>query len=120
MKNKFTTIDEYISSFPEQIQNLLQTLRKEIYSAAPEAEETISYGMPAFKQDGVLVYFAAFKNHIGFYPTGSGIEAFKDKLNGYKFSKGAVQFPFNKPLPLELIKDITKFRLKENLKKKTK
>lgn len=116
--NNFTTIDEYISSFPEEIQKLLQTIREEIHNVAPEAEETISYGMPAFKQNGILVYFAAFKNHIGFYPTSSGIEAVKEKLSGYKFSKGAVQFPINKPLPLDLIADITKFRLKENLEKK--
>lgn len=109
--------DEYIAGFPDDIQILLQKMRAIIRKAAPNAEEVISYGMPAYKQYNVLVYFAACKNHIGFYPTGSGIEAFKDELTAYKFSKGAVQFPFNKPLPVTLITKIVKFRVIADLEK---
>ena len=110
-------IDEYISSFPEETQKLLEQIRTTISDAAPEAVEVISYSMPAFKYNGVLVWFAAHKSHIGFYPRASGIEAFKKELSTYKKSKGAVQFPLDKPLPLELIKKIVKFRLAENLLK---
>lgn len=112
------TIDEYIVSFPEETQALLLQLRDTIRKAAPDAEESISYRMPAFKYNGVLVYFAGYKNHIGFYPTSSGIEAFKEEVTNYKNSKGAVQFPLNKPLPLGLITKIVKFRVKENLLQK--
>lgn len=106
--------DEYIAGFPENIQRKLNDLRAAIKKAAPEAEESISYCMPAYKFNGMLVYFAAQKNHIGFYPTSSGVAAFKNELAGYKTSKGAIQFPLDKPLPLKLISTIVKFRVKEN------
>lgn len=108
------TIDEYINSCPEQVRVLLQTLRETIKEAAPDAKETISYRMPAFKFHGNLVYFAAFKHHIGFYPIPSGIEEFKEELSVYKTSKGAVQFPLDQPLPLALIRRIVMFRAEEN------
>ena len=113
-------IDEYIRMFPDDIQALLQSLRQTIREAAPDAEEAISYQMPAFKQNGVLVYFAAFKKHLGFYPTSSGIEAFKEELSAYEGSKGTVQFPVDRPLPLDLIREIVEFRVRENLEKKRK
>jgi len=113
----FQTIDQYIATFSPTIQTILQQIRQAIHEAAPEVEETISYQMPAFKQNGVLVYFAAFKDHIGFFPTGSGVEAFKDKLSSYKTSKGTIQFPLDKPVPLDLIKEIVRFRVSENQKK---
>ena len=113
----FKSIDEYISSFPPNMQTLLQQIRQAIKEAAPQATEAISYQMPAFKQNGVLVWFAAFKNHIGFYPTASGIEAFKEKLAPYKTSKGTVQFPLNEPIPFDLIKEIVRFRVKANMDK---
>ncbi len=106
--------DEYIAGFPENIQRKLNDLRAAIRKAAPGAEESISYRMPAYKLNGVLVYFAAQKNHIGFYPTSSGVIAFKKELAGYKTSKGAVQFPLDKPIPLKLVSTIVKFRVKEN------
>jgi len=109
-------IDEYISMFPENIQELLKEMRATIKEAAPEAEEVISYQMPAYKFHGMLIYFAAFKNHIGLYPRASGIETFKEELSVYKGAKGSVQFPLNKPLPLDLISRIVKFRVAENLK----
>jgi uncharacterized protein YdhG (YjbR/CyaY superfamily) len=112
--NGFKSIDEYIATFPLDIQTLLQQLRAVIHEAAPQAEETISYQMPAFRQNGVLVYFAAFKNQIGFFPTAAGIEALKDKLSGYKTSKGTIQFPLDQPLPLDLIKEIVRARVKQN------
>ncbi len=123
MKSKiksFETIDEYIENFPDDIQKLLQRIRMTIKKAAPKAEEVISYGMPAFKQKSVLVYFAAFKDHIGFFPTAKPIEVFKEKLKKYKTSKGTIQFPLNKNLPLDLITEITKFRLKEDLENQKK
>ncbi len=114
-------IDEYISFHPENVRIQLERLRQAIRKAAPEAEEVISYQMPAYKLHGILVYFAAYKNHIGFYPTGAGIFAFKKELSIYEGSKGTVRFPLDKPLPLGLISKIVKFRAKENLaKKKTK
>ena len=109
-------VDEYISMFSDNIQELLIELRATIKEAAPEAEEVISYQMPAYKFHGVLIYFAAFKNHIGLYPRVSGIETFKNELSVYKGAKGSVQFPLNKPLPLDLIARIVKFRVTENLK----
>ena len=114
---KFETIDEYIAEFPEDIRDILEKMRKVIQDAAPEAKEAISYGMPTFKLNGNLVHFAAYKNHIGFYPTPSGIEAFKEEISGYKRSKGAVQFPLDKPVPYELVKKMVIFRVKENLQK---
>lgn len=110
-------IDEYIAGFPEDIQEKLKALRSTIKKAAPYAEEKISYGMPAFAMKGILVYFAAFKNHIGFFPTASGVEAFRTELTGFKISKGTIQLPMDKPLPLGLINSIVVFRIKENLKK---
>ena len=112
--------DEYISFHPENVRVQLEKLRQTIRKAAPKAEEVISYQMPAYKLQGMLVYFAAYKNHIGFYPTGSGIFAFKKELSIYECSKGTVRFPLDKPLPLGLIGKIVKFRVKENLEKKKK
>jgi len=117
-KKTFKTIDEYISAFSKTIQDILQELRQAIRESAPNAEESISYQMPTFRFNGNLVHFAAFKNHIGFYPTPSGIDAFKEELSSYKTSKGAVQFPLNKPIPFDLVKKIVKYRVKENLGKK--
>lgn len=106
-------IDDYIDGFPQEVQQLLRKMRQTIQKAAPEAEETISYGIPAFKLNGMLVWFAAFKNHIGFYPHASGIAAFKRELSAYKSAKGSVQFPFDAPLPLALVGRIVRFRVKE-------
>lgn len=113
-------IDEYIQSFPAEVRTILNRLRQTIRKAAPEVEEAISYRMPTFKLNGNLVHFAAYKNHIGFYPTPSGIEAFEADLSIYKTSKGAIQFPIDKELPLELITKIVQFRVQENLAKKKK
>ena len=112
--NKHESIDEYISDFPAEIQKLLSEVRTTIRKAAPAAKEIISYQMPAFRQNGVLVYFAAFKKHIGFFPTTSGIAAFKEELSVYKGAKGSVQFPFENPMPLDLISRIVKLRVAEN------
>ncbi|MGC4102120.1 DUF1801 domain-containing protein [Ferruginibacter sp.] len=109
--------DEYIQQFPANVQKMLQQLRKTIKAAAPKAEELISYQMPAFKLHGMLVYFAGYKNHIGFYPTGSPIVAFKKEVSAFKNSKGAVQFPLDKPLPLDLVTRMVQFKLKENIEK---
>jgi uncharacterized protein YdhG (YjbR/CyaY superfamily) len=110
-------IDEYIGCYPKEIQKLLEQLRSTIKKAAPNAVEIISYGMPAFKQNGMLVWFAAHTKHIGFYPGASGIEAFKQELSVYKGAKGSVQFPLDKPLPSGLITRIVKFRVTENIQK---
>jgi uncharacterized protein YdhG (YjbR/CyaY superfamily) len=110
----YTTVDEYISGFPQDVQDKLNAMRAAIKAAAPDAEEKISYRMPAYIQGGPLVYFAAFKNHIGFYPTASGVEAFKDEFKAYKGAKGSVQFPMDEPLPLELVARVVKFRLEDN------
>jgi uncharacterized protein YdhG (YjbR/CyaY superfamily)/predicted GIY-YIG superfamily endonuclease len=110
------SIDDYIAQFPCNVQQKLQVLRQTIKEAAPEAIEKISYSMPAFFLQKNLVHFAAFKNHIGFYPAPSAIEEFKDELDTYKTSKGAVQFPIDKPLPYDLIVRIVGFRVTENLK----
>lgn len=115
-RQQFATIDEYIAAFPPDIQAKLQELRAAIRAAAPDAEERISYQMPAYYLKGNLVYFAAFTHHIGFYPTSSGIAAFQKEIEGYASSKGAVQFPINKPLPLELVDRIVRYRVAENLK----
>jgi uncharacterized protein YdhG (YjbR/CyaY superfamily) len=111
-------IDQYIKGFPNDIQGILEQIRTTIQNAAPNAKEKISYAMPAFEQNGILVYFAAFKNHIGLYALPSGHEAFKEELSLYKTGKGSVQFPLNKPIPYDLISQIVKFRVKENLEKK--
>ncbi|GGL60641.1 iron chaperone [Sporolactobacillus putidus] len=116
-KITFQSIDEYILQFPPEVQDILRTLRKVIKESAPGAEEKISYQMPAFALHGNLVYFAAYKKHIGFYPTSSGITAFKQELSKYKGSKGSVQFPIGNPLPYELISKIVKFRVAENIKR---
>ncbi|OME45824.1 iron chaperone [Paenibacillus odorifer] len=116
-KITYESIDAYISGFSLEIQEILNTLRKVIKEAAPEAEEKISYQMPTFALHGNLVHFAAYPKHIGFYPTPSGINAFKDELSGYKGAKGSVQFPIDKPMPYELISKIVTFRVTENLKK---
>ena len=115
MNPSFNTVDEYIASFPENTQTLLREMRKIILQTAPEAKESISYGMPAYKLNGKpLVYFAAFARHIGFYATPTGHAAFIEDLKKYKQGKGSVQFPLSEPLPLELIRRITEFRVEEN------
>ncbi len=113
----FVSIDEYVATFPKDIQKILEELRATIKAAAPDAEEKISYQMPTFALKGNLVHFAAWKKHIGFYPTSSGTQAFKQELSIFEGAKGSVQFPVDKPLPLELISKIVKFRVAENLKK---
>ena len=113
----FVSIDEYIATFPEEIQKILEELRATIKAAAPNAEEIISYQIPTFALKGNLVHFAAWKKHIGFYPTSSGTQAFKNELSLYENSKGSVKFPIDKPLPLDLISKIVRFRVAENLKK---
>jgi uncharacterized protein YdhG (YjbR/CyaY superfamily) len=114
---KPTTFEEYLVAFPAETQKMLVQLRETIKKSAPEAEEVISYGMPSFRQNGQLLYFAGFKNHIGFYPLMTGVEAFKTELSSYKWGKGSIQFPLQKPLPLGLITRIVKFRVKENTDK---
>jgi len=116
-KSGFNSIDEYIATFPKDIQKILQELRATIKAAAPDSEEKISYQMPTFFLNGNLVHFAAFKKHIGFYPTPSGIEAFQKELSVYEGAKGSVQFPIDEPMPLKLISRIVKFRAAENIKK---
>jgi uncharacterized protein YdhG (YjbR/CyaY superfamily) len=115
--HKFKTIEEYFAAFPDLTQQLMEGLRATIKKAAPQAIEKISYNMPAFTLEGMLVYYAAYDKHIGFYPTPSGIAAFKKELAGFKSAKGSVQFPIDKPLPLDLIAQIVKFRVEENLDK---
>ena len=112
------TIDEYISEFPKDIQEKLEKIRKTIQETTPEATEKISYGIPTFYLNGNLVHFAAYEKHIGFYPAPSGIENFKDELSEYKTSKGTIQFPLDKEIPYDLIKEIVKFRVNENENKK--
>lgn len=113
--NKPDNIDAYIAGFPKEIQNILEEIRATIKKAAPDAKETISYAIPTFTLKGNLVHFAAFKNHIGFYPTPTGQEAFEKELSVYKTGKGSVQFPLDKPMPLSLIRKIVQFRVKETL-----
>lgn len=119
-KKEYASTDEYIKSFPPEIQKKLEEIRTTIKMIVPNAGEKISYGMPTFTLNGNLVYFAAFKSHIGFYPIPSGMEAFKDELKAYKTGKGSVQFHIDKPLPIDLISRIVKFRVEENLKKPSK
>jgi uncharacterized protein YdhG (YjbR/CyaY superfamily) len=114
-----TNIDEYIADFPADVQKLLKTMRSTIRKAAPQAEEAIKYAIPTFILHGNLVHFAAFKNHIGFYPAPGALEEFKEVLSKYKGSKGAVQFPLDKPLPLAIITKIVKYRVKQNVEKVT-
>lgn len=118
MKVDYKTVDEYIKSYPKEIQSILGTIRLAILQNAPKAVESISYGMPAYKFNGKpLVYFAAFKNHIGFYATPSGHEAFVKQLSHYKQGKGSVQFPLNEDIPYDLIKRMVVFKVKENEQK---
>jgi uncharacterized protein YdhG (YjbR/CyaY superfamily) len=114
---KFKTVDEYIAGFPPKTKAILKQLRKTIKETAPNAKELISYNMPAFKLNGPLVYYAAYANHIGFYPMPSSIRFFADELAKYTTSKGAIQFPMDQPLPLKLVSRIVKFRMKENAEK---
>jgi uncharacterized protein YdhG (YjbR/CyaY superfamily) len=111
---KHKNTDEYIALFPEETQKKLCEIRAAIKRAAPKAQEVISYNMPGYKQNGILVYFAGYKHHIGFYPTSSPIKVFKKELSGFKTSKGAIQFPISIPLPIQLITDIVKFRIEED------
>lgn len=115
-KTKPINIDEYISQFPLEIQVKLEKIRAIIKSVAPKATEAISYQMPTFKLNGNLVHFAAFKNHIGFFPTPSGVKAFEDELKEYVHATGSIQFPLDKPIPFLLIKKITRLRVKQNTK----
>jgi uncharacterized protein YdhG (YjbR/CyaY superfamily) len=108
------TVDAYISGLPPEIQALLQQVREAIHTAAPAAVEVISYRMPAVRMNGILVYFAGYKNHIGFYPTASGMAAFKKELTSYKTGRGSVQFPVDEPLPVELIEQIVRYRVEED------
>ncbi len=112
------TVDEYLKTFSPEVRSKLENLRQTIRKAAPKAEELISYQMPAYKYQGILVYFGAYKNHIGFYPTAKGIETFKKELSAYEGSRGTVRFPPDKLIPLGLISKIVKFRVKENEAKK--
>jgi uncharacterized protein YdhG (YjbR/CyaY superfamily) len=116
-KGLFTTVDEYIALHPPSIQAGLDLLRKTIKTAAPGAEEMISYQMPAYKLYGMLAYFSATKNHYGFYPTASPILAFREKLKSYETSKGAIRFPLDKPIPVKLITALVKWKVRENLAK---
>lgn len=120
-KSQFTTIDDYITSFPPEVREVLQTLRETILLEAPEAQEAIKYDMPTFTLHGNLVYFAAWKKHIGFYPITREMEESIDELAAYKTSgKGTIQFPYNKPLPLPLIREIVRYRVWENTRNKDK
>lgn len=110
-KIKFTSVDQYIDTFEGKTLEKLIELRTFLKNLIPEAEECISYNMPAYKLNGVLVYFAGYKKHIGFYPTGDGIKQFEPKLTAFKYSTGAIQFPLDKPFPFDLIKEIVKYRL---------
>ena len=115
---KAKDIDKYIGKFPKEIQMILEQIRATIKKAAPKAEETISYAIPTFTMNGkYLVYFAAFKNHIGFYATPTGHEEFKEELSYFKQGKGSVQFPLDQPMPLDLIAKIVRFRVKQNRQK---
>jgi uncharacterized protein YdhG (YjbR/CyaY superfamily) len=116
-RKHFETIDEYIAMFPCDVQAILEELRQTIRDSAPDAEEVISYQMPAFRLNGILVFFAAFKSHIGFYPTSSGVSVFRKELSSYEVSKGTIRFPIDEPLPFDLIKKIVRYRVKENLGK---
>ncbi|MBK8042591.1 MAG: DUF1801 domain-containing protein [Haliscomenobacter sp.] len=111
------TVDEYIALFPKEVQEILEKLRTVISENAPDAEETINYQLPTFKLHGNLIHFGAFKNHIGLYPTPSGMEQFKEALSAYENAKGSVKFPLNQPLPWDLIREIVRFRVNENLER---
>jgi uncharacterized protein YdhG (YjbR/CyaY superfamily) len=117
-KIEFNSVDKYIGAQPANVRTALKVLRQTIRKAAPGAEEVISYQMPAYKFHGMLVYFAAFKNHISFFPTLSGVQAFEDRLTSFETRKGTIKFPLDKPIPFKLVSDIVEFRMKENLNKK--
>jgi uncharacterized protein YdhG (YjbR/CyaY superfamily) len=119
-KQTFQTIDEYVKTFPKNIQKILGTVRQAIKKSAPAAEEAISYQIPTFKLKGNLVHFAAFKNHIGFYPGAEAIKVFQKKISSYKSSKGTIQFPIDRPMPLTLISKIVEYRAKVNSSKDSK
>jgi len=114
IKEKITTITDYISAFPEDVQQILEKIRSIVKNIAPQAVEDIKYGIPTFVYNGNLVHFAAYKKHIGFYPSPAGIEAFKEELKGYKISKGTVQFSLDKDIPYELIEKMVLFRVLQN------
>lgn len=116
-KTVYGSIDEYIAAFPPDVRDILQTLRRVIQESAPEAKEKISYQMPTFELHGNLVHFAAFKHHIGFYPAPDGVEEFREEIKAYQTSKGTIQFPYDQPLPVELIRRIVAFRAERNLEK---
>ncbi|HHX43813.1 MAG TPA: hypothetical protein GX714_07505 [Chloroflexi bacterium] len=116
-KMDVTSVEAYIAGFPEEIQAILQRVRATIKEAAPDAQEAIKYGLPTMVLHGNLVHFGAFRDHIGFYPTPSGIEAFRDELRPYRLRKGTVQFPLDEPIPYDLIRRITRYRVQENLEK---
>lgn len=116
-KRSFKTIDEYIASYPKDVQTILKNIRLTVREAAPEAQETIKYRMPTFTLSGNLVFFAAFKKHIGFYPPIRGSEAFNKRLSAYEGPKGSLIFPFDKPIPYDLISEMVSLRVKENLAK---
>ncbi len=119
LRSQVKNVDEYIAQFPEKVRIVLEQIRRVIRESAPGAEETMSYGIPTFDLNGRhLVHFAAYKNHFGFYPTSSGIEAFKRELSSFRTSRGTVQFPLDKPIPFDLVKKITKYRVKENTSRK--
>lgn len=116
--SKFKSVDEYINSFPKDLQEILQKIREAVKKAVPEAEEKISYQMPAFKLNGMLIWYAAWKKHIGLYPKTDGIDvAFENELSEYEKSKGTIKFPLDKPIPYKLIGKIAQFRANENLQK---
>jgi uncharacterized protein YdhG (YjbR/CyaY superfamily) len=117
-KSDYRSIDEYIEAFPAEVQKALREIRSAVRRAAPQAKEKISYKMPAFELYGNLVYFAAFKKHVGFYPTPHGMVAYEKELAGYKQGKGSVQFPLDRPMPLELIEKIVATRVEENIRKR--
>ena len=119
MRRRFETIDEYIATFPRNVQDILEKMRQTIQNSAPDAKEAISYQIPTFKLNGNLVHFAAFKNHIGFYPTSSGISKFKRELSNYEVSKGTVRFPINEPIPFDLVRKIVKYRVRIQTKGNT-
>ena len=116
-KTDYQSVDRYIGTQPEEVQQVLEQIRQAIHEAAPQAEEVISYQMPTFRQNGILVHFGAHKHHIGFYPMPSAIKEFEEELSGYESARGSVQFPLDQPIPLDLIKEMVKYKVKENLEK---
>lgn len=118
MREKAENVDAYIAGYPPDVQKLLEQMRSTIKKAAPKAVEAISYAIPGYKLQGVLVYFAGYANHIGFYPGAGALTEFAEEISTYKTSKGTVQFPLDEKLPLKLVADIVKFRVKQNLEKK--